>query len=154
MLLLTSRLRWIFLPVSVLYSLLRSLGKKNPLGSVQFSSVQSLSHVQLFVTPWIAARQASLSITNSQTHGIKYCLTVTYDLMWLKTNFEMLVRGLLRYLKEKYLTRVIWYVMLIVIMCNSGYCNQALSYTIVTCLTMPFEYFVIYRYFWILVLIH
>ena len=33
----------------------------------QFSSVQSLSHVWLFVTPWIAARQASLSITNSQS---------------------------------------------------------------------------------------
>ena len=32
----------------------------------KFSSVQSLSHVQLFVTPWTAARQASLSITNSQ----------------------------------------------------------------------------------------
>ena len=30
----------------------------------QFSSVQSLSHVWLFETPWIAARQASLSITN------------------------------------------------------------------------------------------
>ena len=30
----------------------------------QFSSVQSLSRVQLFETPWIAARQASLSITN------------------------------------------------------------------------------------------
>ena len=29
------------------------------------SSVQSLSHVQLFVTPWTVARQASLSITNS-----------------------------------------------------------------------------------------
>ena len=32
-----------------------------------FSSVQSLSSVQLFVTPWIAASQASLSITNSQS---------------------------------------------------------------------------------------
>ena len=31
-----------------------------------FSSVQSLSHVWLFVTPWTAAHQASLSITNSQ----------------------------------------------------------------------------------------
>ena len=31
------------------------------------SSVQSLSHVQLFVTPWTAACQASLSITNSQS---------------------------------------------------------------------------------------
>ena len=32
----------------------------------QFSSVQSLSRVQLFVTPWTAACQTSLSITNSQ----------------------------------------------------------------------------------------
>ena len=31
------------------------------------SSVQSLSHVRLFATPWITARQASLSITNSQS---------------------------------------------------------------------------------------
>ena len=33
----------------------------------KFSSVQSLSRVQLFATPWIAAYQASLSITNSQS---------------------------------------------------------------------------------------
>ena len=33
----------------------------------QFSSVQLLSHVQLFVTPWTAAHQASLSITNFQS---------------------------------------------------------------------------------------
>ena len=33
----------------------------------QFTSVQSLSRVQLFATPWIAALQASLSITNSQS---------------------------------------------------------------------------------------
>ena len=33
--------------------------------SIQFSSVQSLSCVRLFATPWIAACQASLSITNS-----------------------------------------------------------------------------------------
>ena len=31
----------------------------------QFSSIQTLSHVQLFATPWTAAHQASLSITNS-----------------------------------------------------------------------------------------
>ena len=31
----------------------------------QFSSAQSLSHVWLFATPWTAAHQASLSITNS-----------------------------------------------------------------------------------------
>ena len=33
----------------------------------QFSSVQSLSRVWLFATPWIAARQTSLSITNSRS---------------------------------------------------------------------------------------
>ena len=35
--------------------------------SVQFSSVQSLSRVRLFETPWTAARQASLSLINSQS---------------------------------------------------------------------------------------
>ena len=34
-------------------------------GEMLFSSVQSLIHVRLFATPWIAAPQASLSITNS-----------------------------------------------------------------------------------------
>ena len=33
----------------------------------QFSSVQLFSHIRLFVTPWIAARQASLSIINSRS---------------------------------------------------------------------------------------
>ena len=36
-------------------------------GVDQFSSVQLSSHVRLFETPWTAARQASLSITNSQS---------------------------------------------------------------------------------------
>ena len=36
-------------------------------GLIQFSSVQSLSHVWLFGTPWTAAHQASLSITNFQS---------------------------------------------------------------------------------------
>ena len=35
--------------------------------SVQFSSFQSLNCVRIFVTPWIAACQASLSITNSRS---------------------------------------------------------------------------------------
>ena len=34
---------------------------------IRFSSVQSLNRVRLFATPWTAARQASLSITNSQS---------------------------------------------------------------------------------------
>ena len=37
----------------------------SPSKGVQFSSVQVLSRVRLSATPWIAARQASLSITNS-----------------------------------------------------------------------------------------
>ena len=41
--------------------------RTNPLIKCQFSSVQSLSHVRLFGTPWIATRQASLSITNSRS---------------------------------------------------------------------------------------
>jgi len=35
--------------------------------SIWFSSIQALSHVWLFATPWTAARQASLSITNSRS---------------------------------------------------------------------------------------
>ena len=40
------------------------LTKIHIVSSVQFSSVQLLSHGRLFATPWIAACQASLSITN------------------------------------------------------------------------------------------
>ena len=39
----------------------------NFISHVQFNSVQWLSHVRLFVTPWTAACQASLSITNSRS---------------------------------------------------------------------------------------
>ena len=42
-----------------------------------FSSVQSLSHVQLFVNPWTSACQASLSITNSwSSHKLMYIKSV------------------------------------------------------------------------------
>ena len=41
---------------------------------VQFSSVQSHSHVWLFVTPWTAAQQASLSITN--THNLLKLISI------------------------------------------------------------------------------
>ena len=40
---------------------------KVPILMFQFSSVQLLSHVQIFVTPWTAACQAPLSITNSRS---------------------------------------------------------------------------------------
>ena len=45
----------------------KTISKKVYLSSVQFSSVQLLSCVRLFATPWIAACQASLSITNSRS---------------------------------------------------------------------------------------
>ena len=45
-------------PVEMHWSARKSIGP-------QFSSVQYLSHVRLFATPWTAARQASLFITNS-----------------------------------------------------------------------------------------
>ena len=41
--------------------------KKGSLMNYWFSSVQSLSHVQLFATPWTASCQPSLSITNCQS---------------------------------------------------------------------------------------
>ena len=55
---------WFLCYLSITDGLLQSVMIKNTTGS-QFSSVQSLSRVRLFATPWIAARQASLSITNS-----------------------------------------------------------------------------------------
>ena len=56
-----------YFPISQLFtSGGQSIGA-SALVSVQFSSVQSLSRVQLLATPWTAARQASLSITNSRS---------------------------------------------------------------------------------------
>ena len=49
------------------YYILKAKNKKVlAVSTYRFSSVQSLIHVWLFVTPWIAAHQVSLSITNSQ----------------------------------------------------------------------------------------
>ena len=42
--------------------------------SVQFSSIKLLSHVRLLATPWIAAHQASLSITNSRSSPKLMCI--------------------------------------------------------------------------------
>ena len=56
-----------FLEVSLRRGILQKNVSLSPtLRSVQFSSVQSLSCVRFFETPWTAARQASLSITNSR----------------------------------------------------------------------------------------
>ena len=53
------------LDISFIYLFFTS--KSSIVASVHFSSVQFLSRVWLFETPWIAARQASLSITNSRS---------------------------------------------------------------------------------------
>ena len=46
---------------------LRMFSRPSMVTYCQFNSVQSLNGVQLFATPWTAAHQASLSITNSQS---------------------------------------------------------------------------------------
>ena len=56
----------------------------------QFSSVQSLSRVRLFATPWTAARQASLSITNSRS-----LLKLIYIESVMPSNHLILCRPLL-----------------------------------------------------------
>ena len=58
--------------------------------SVQFSSVQSLSRVRLFVTSWIAARQASLSIIISRSS-----LRLMYIESVMPSNHLILCRPLL-----------------------------------------------------------
>ena len=45
-----------------------------PFLCLQFSSVQSISHVRLFATPWIAALQASLSIISSRSSPKLMCI--------------------------------------------------------------------------------
>ena len=56
----------------------------------EFTSFQSLSHVQLFATPWTTARQASLSITNSRS-----LLELTSIKLVMPSNHLILCRPLL-----------------------------------------------------------
>ena len=58
-----------------LLNITRVQEKKDKVWNIwKFSSVQSLSRVQLFATPWIAACQASLSITNSRSSPKLMCI--------------------------------------------------------------------------------
>ena len=61
---------WIYIRVKIL----DTIEIKLVLIWTQFSTVQSLSRVQLFATPWMAARQASLSITNSWSSPRLMCI--------------------------------------------------------------------------------
>ena len=55
-------------------------------GHAEFSSVQSLSSVWLFATPWIAARQSSLSLTNTRSSlrltSIQSVMTSSHLILW------------------------------------------------------------------------
>ena len=62
----------------------------SPLLCPQFSTVQSLSRVQLFATPWTAAHQASLSIANSQS-----LLKLTSIMLVMPSNHLILCHPLL-----------------------------------------------------------
>ena len=48
----------------------------------RYFSLQSLSRVQLFVTPWITVRQASLSITNSRSSPKLMCIESVIPLVY------------------------------------------------------------------------
>ena len=58
--------------------------------ALQFRSVQSLSHVRLFVTPWTTAQQASLSSTNTQR-----LLKLMSNKSLMPSNYLILCRPLL-----------------------------------------------------------
>ena len=81
-------------------------GNERSLKQIQFSSVQSLSPVRLFVTPWTAARQASLSITNSWS-----LLKLIMPIEWVKqiNNLQIILKKnvLLRKTDEHMLLRKI-----------------------------------------------
>ena len=71
--------------LNTLFFLYKS-GFKYLLHTIQFTSVQSLSHVWLFATPWTAAHQASLSITNSwsllKLMSIELVMTTNHVILW------------------------------------------------------------------------
>ena len=48
---------------------------------IQFSSVQSLSCVQLFATPWTAARQASLELAQTHVHQVSDAIQPSHPLL-------------------------------------------------------------------------
>ena len=60
---------WVYLIIGVGFLIYSSDSARG-----QFSSVQSLSHIQLFATPWITAHQASLSIINSWSSPKLMCI--------------------------------------------------------------------------------
>ena len=78
----------------------------------QFSSVQSLSHVQLFVTPWTAARHASLSFTNSQSllklMSIELVIPSNHLILWLPLCFLPSIFPSIRVFSIESVLRIRW----------------------------------------------
>ena len=83
----------------------------------QFSSVQSLSRVRLFATPWIAACQASLSITNSQSllklMAIESVMPSNHLILWhplflLPSIFPSIKQGLFKWVSSLHQVTKYW----------------------------------------------
>ena len=84
------------------------------------SSVQSLSHVQLFVTPWTAACQASLSVTNSQSLLKLMCiasvmpsnhLILCRPLLWWKSLIKTMSSTYRNFVYFYFLLKYSWFIM-------------------------------------------
>ena len=77
-----------------------------------YSSVQSLSHVRLFVTPWTAAHQASLPITNSQNLlkliSIESVMPSNHLILWRPLLFLPLIFPSIRVFSKESVLRIRW----------------------------------------------
>ena len=78
----------------------------------QFSSVQPLSHVWLFVTPWTAAHQASLSITDSQSllrlMSIESVMPSNHLILWHPLLLLPLIFPIIRAFSNESILRIRW----------------------------------------------
>ena len=69
---------------------------KNILSMKELQSVQSLSCIRLFVTPWTAAHQASLSITNSQSPPKP--MSIKYETAYMLFNIKSINHNIYHFL--------------------------------------------------------
>ena len=93
-----------------LYSPWNSPGQSTGVGSLSlireaplhiFSSVQSLSRVQLFATPWTATRQASLSITNSWSLFKLMSVELVMQSLQMLNKHKQEIQGSVAYMAEE-----------------------------------------------------
>ena len=90
----------------------KGLPSLNALYSVQFSSDQSLSRVQLFMTPWTTACQASQSISNSQSlvnlMSIESVMPSNHLILCLPLLLPPLVFPSIRVFSNELVLRITW----------------------------------------------